>query len=106
MVGDDSPDVADDFEDADRGEKSKRGEWDPPYRDELAWWGLPRAWEPTAAQELVDDLVGIWHAQMGRLPGDVQADLSSLEAYFNPIATGRRLRQAFADLPVTHRRSV
>ena len=101
MVGDDVHGVADDREGTEKAEKKRQSEWDSVYRDDLAWWGLPRSWEPTAARELVDDLIGIWRAQMGRLPGDVQADLSSLDTYFNPIATGRRLRQALADLPVT-----
>jgi hypothetical protein len=79
--------------------------WDAVYRDDSPWWGLPRVWESEAAQELVDDLTGIWRAQMGRLPGDAEADLWSLDIYFNPLAAGRRLRPALADLPVTHRRS-
>jgi hypothetical protein len=78
---------------------------DPAYKDSMPWWSLPRSWSLEDAQELVDDLVGAWRAQMGRLPGHLDSDLASLDLYFHPLAAGRRLRPALAELPVTFMRS-
>jgi hypothetical protein len=105
MAGDDINDVTGDLGATSRTEKNRRRGGGSAYRDDLPWWGLPRTWDSEPAQDLADDLIGIWRAQMGRLPSDLEADLWSLEVYFNPIATGQRLRQALSDLPVTHTRS-
>ena len=84
MADDDFRDPITHLETTGRTEKNRRRGWDSDYRDDLPWWGLPRVWKHEDAQDVVDDLIGIWRAQMGRLPDGVEADLGRLELYFNP----------------------
>lgn len=62
-------------------------------------FGLPTALSADRAQRLVDALAACWAAQFGQPPGQLMDDLHLLHSWFNPRATGARLRGLIDTLP-------
>jgi hypothetical protein len=62
-------------------------------------FGIPFVVRRTDAQQLVGALSELWAWQMRRPPSTIDADLDALRCFFDPLATGRRLRNLLADLP-------
>lgn len=54
---------------------------------------------PARARAISDAVTRVWRFQMGTPPGQLDRDLESLKMYFDPIASGTRLRTALASLP-------
>lgn len=63
------------------------------------WWGLPRVRARADAQSLLDDLAVLWLRSIGSPLSDLSSDLKSLRSWFDPLATGRKLRTMLAALP-------
>ncbi len=62
-------------------------------------FGLPLAMTPNRARAISDALARVWRLQMGRPPGKLERDLEAVKTYFDPIASGARLRSALASMP-------
>jgi hypothetical protein len=60
---------------------------------------LPQQITAEEASELVNALTGTWAVTTGNAPTDLDADLVICRRWFNPVATGSRLRREFSDLP-------
>ena len=67
--------------------------------DALAQLGLPLTLGRAATLRMRDELELLWTDATRREPEDLSADLEALRAYFDPVATGRRLREALLALP-------
>jgi hypothetical protein len=63
------------------------------------FFGIPRTLPRKEAQRLSEFLERAWEAQMGKPLGELDGDLEELKRFFNPIAQGRRLREALTSLP-------
>lgn len=61
--------------------------------------GLPLVLKRADADQIVDALSQIWSWQMQRPLHALEEDLDALRRYFDPIASGTRLRTLLADLP-------
>ena len=61
-------------------------------------FGLPFALPLTDALLLLKQLQQLWEDQFGRAFSDLDDDLDGLSRFFDPIATGNRLRVAIADV--------
>lgn len=68
-------------------------------------FGVPLALSRRDALELTAGLRDLWAGQASRVPGDLDEDLELLRRYFDPIASGERLRKAVAQLPKRERRA-
>lgn len=64
----------------------------------VALFGIPLAIKRADAQQLAEDLANLWQRQMRRPLGTVQEDLDELRTFFDPLATGTRLRRLLAEL--------
>lgn len=62
-------------------------------------FGLPTALPADRAERLVAALVGCWTSQFGEPAGVLADDLGRLHTWFNPRATGARLRDLLEALP-------
>lgn len=62
--------------------------------------GIPDLLPSAAAEELLESLEALWLAQIGVEPGELLGDLEALKRWFDPIASGERLRKALATVPV------
>lgn len=61
--------------------------------------GLPFVLKRVDAEQLVNALSQIWHWQMQRPLQTLDEDLDALRRYYDPVATGNRLRTLLANLP-------
>src|SRR5438874_19402 len=61
--------------------------------------GLPSTLPRVEAVALAADLRQLWTLQVGVPPGDLHEDLIKLKTWFDPIATGERLRRVLAKAP-------
>lgn len=66
--------------------------------DALNEFGLPARLPRRVAEQMAEALSRLWQAAHGRLPGALRPDLAAQQNYFDPVAQGRRLREAFLDL--------
>jgi hypothetical protein len=61
-------------------------------------FGVPLLIKRVDAQQLIEALSGLWVWQMGRPPGVLDDDLDALRRFFDPLATGKRLRGLLGQL--------
>lgn len=60
--------------------------------------GLPDAMTSTQAAALAGSLEALWNEIFGRVQ-DLESDLRDLRRYFDPVASGKRLRRLLSELP-------
>lgn len=70
----------------------------PPTGESL--FGFPRTIRETQAWDAREFLGRAWRNQTGAAPEELGTDLASLRRWFNPLATGQRLRREIASLPL------
>jgi hypothetical protein len=64
----------------------------------IALFGIPLAIKRADARQLAEALASLWQRQMRRPKGTLQEDLDELRTFFDPLATGTRLRRLLAEL--------
>jgi hypothetical protein len=75
--------------------------------DALSEFGLPAQLPRRVAEQMVDALVRLWQIAHDQSPGALRPDLAAHHSYFDPVAQGRRLREAFLSLePAEHSSAV
>jgi len=62
--------------------------------DALSTFGLPAAMPRRVAEQVADTLEQLWRAAHYRAPGGLRPDLAAHHHFFNPVAQGKRLREA------------
>lgn len=62
-------------------------------------FGVPTAYEADRADRLILAIDECWTHQFGSPPGDLATDLEELHAWFDPRATGARLRSLLDSVP-------
>lgn len=67
--------------------------------DIQGWLGLDRVLEAEAAERLVAEITRLWIVQTGRSPGSLRDDLELLKRWFDPVASGERLRREVGRAP-------
>lgn len=66
-------------------------EW---LRESTSTFGLPPAMSRSAAEQLEETLGDLWYACHHQSPGGVRPDLELHKRFFDPVAQGKRLREA------------
>jgi hypothetical protein len=61
-------------------------------------FGIPLLIKRVDAQQLIEALSTLWIWQMGHAPRALDDDLDALRRFFDPLATGKRLRGLLGDL--------
>lgn len=61
-------------------------------------FGIPLVIRRVDAEQLIHALAELWNRQMGREPVGLRDDLDALRTFFDPLATGDRLRRLLATL--------
>ena len=67
------------------------------------WFGFSPTLARARAHAISDDLSVLWRRQMGKSIGDLNADLESLDRWFNPLISGGKLREQLTGLEPVER---
>jgi hypothetical protein len=69
-----------------------------PGEQALSDFGLPPQMQRRVAEQLSEKLSELWQAAHRRPPGALRPDLAAQHSYFDPVAQGRRLREAMLEI--------